>query len=116
MFRAGGVGVGAGASRASLGELAARVPFATLAPDDPLVLSANAYALAARGQCYVFYLYDGGTARIDLRAGSGPFAVEWFDPRDGSRHPAPPARGGRIKAFAAPSPGDWVLYLHKQIP
>jgi hypothetical protein len=115
-FMAGAAGVGTGAGLANLGRFAALVPFATLAPDDPLVLSANAYALAARGRCYVFYLYDGGAVRVDLRAGSGPFAVEWFDPRDGSRHPAPPARGGRIEAFAAPSPGDWVLYLHKEIP
>jgi hypothetical protein len=115
-FMAGAAGVGTGASLAHLGELAALVPFAALAPDDALVLSGNAYALAARGQAYVVYLYDGGTVRVDLRAGSGTFAVEWFDPRDGSRHPVPPARGGRIKAFAAPSPGDWVLYLHKEIP
>jgi Domain of unknown function (DUF5060)/Putative collagen-binding domain of a collagenase len=112
-FLAGAAGVGTGASLSHLGAFAARVPFAAMEPADALVLGGSAYALVDPGRAYVFYLYDGGTMRVDLRAASGPLQAEWYDPRDGSSRPLPAAQGGRVKTFLAPSLEDWVLYIHK---
>jgi hypothetical protein len=112
-FMAGAAGVGTGASLANLGRFAARVPFASMDPADGLVLAGKAYALADPRRAYVFYLYDGGTVRVNLRGASGALRVEWYDPRDGSSHPRPNASGGKVEAFAAPSREDWVLYIHK---
>ncbi|MEO6192082.1 MAG: DUF5060 domain-containing protein [Thermoanaerobaculia bacterium] len=112
-FMAGAAGVGTGADLGNLGKLAARVPFASMVPAAPLVLSGNAYALAEPKHAYVFYLYNGGTVRVNLRGAPGPLRVEWYDPRAGTFHPRPPAVGGKVKAFAAPSREDWVLYIHK---
>lgn len=112
-FLAGAAGVGTGADLGHLARFAARVPFARMAPEDGLVLAGNAWALADRGSAYVFQLWDGGTVRIDLRRASGPFTVEWFDPRDGSFRPVPSAHGGRVKTFTAPTRDDWILYIHK---
>ena len=112
-FLAGAAGVGTGADLAHLARFAARVPFARMAPEDDLVLAGNAYALADPENAYVFQLWDGGTVRIDLRRASGPFTVEWFDPREGSFRPVPSAHGGRVKTFTAPTRDDWILYIHK---
>jgi hypothetical protein len=96
-----------------LGRFAARVPFAGMAPADGLVLAGGAWALAALGNAYVFYLYGGGTVRVDLRAASGPLQAEWYDPRDGSSRPLPAAAGGEVETFIAPSREDWIIYIHK---
>ncbi|HEY4565605.1 MAG TPA: putative collagen-binding domain-containing protein, partial [Thermoanaerobaculia bacterium] len=96
------------------GRFAARVPFAEMAPADGLVLGGNAWALAAPGSAYVFFLYGGGTVRVDLRAASGPLQAEWYDPRDGSSHLLPVVVVGEgVESFTAPSQEDWVLYLHR---
>ena len=115
-FLAGAAGVGTGASLGHLGRFAARVPFAEMAPADGLVLGGSAWALAAPGSAYVFYLYGGGTVRVDLRAASGPLQAEWYDPRDGGSRPLPAAEGGGVETFTAPSQDDWALYLHRGIP
>jgi hypothetical protein len=113
-FLAGAAGVGTGASLGNLGRFVARVPFAEMEPADGLVLGGGAWALAAPGSAYVFYLYGGGSVRVDLRAASGPLQAEWYDPRDGSSRPLPAAAGGGVKELIAPSPEDWVLYIHRQ--
>ena len=112
-FLAGAAGVGTGASLGNLGRFAARVPFAGMEPADGLVLGGSAWALAAPGSAYVFYLYSGGTIRVDLRAAAGPLQAEWYDPRDGSSRPLPAVAGGGVETFIASSQDDWVLHLHK---
>ncbi|MFL6235589.1 MAG: DUF5060 domain-containing protein [Thermoanaerobaculia bacterium] len=112
-FLAGAAGVGTGASLGHLGRFAARVPFAAMEPADALVLGGGAWALAAPGSAYVFYLYGGGTVRVDLRGASGPLQAEWYDPRDGGSRPLPSVAGGEVRTFTVPSPEDWVLYLHR---
>jgi hypothetical protein len=110
-FLAGAAGVGTGASLGPLGRFAARVPFAAMAPADGLVLGGSAWALAAPGSAYIFYLPSGGTVRVDLRPASGTLQAEWYDPRDGSSHPLPSLAGGQVETFTAPSQEDWVLSL-----
>ena len=90
-----------------------RVDFARMAPDQPLVLSGSAYSLAERGRAYVFYLYSGGTVRVDLRGSTGTLIAEWYDPRTGAYRSAPSASGGTTPSYTVPASGDWVLYIHK---
>lgn len=112
-FTGGAAGVGTGAYLAHLVTFTQRVDFARMAPDQPLVLSGGAYALAERGRAYVFYLYNGGTVKADLRGTTGTFIAEWYDPRTGATRSAPAASGGTTPSYTVPASGDWVLYIHK---
>lgn len=112
-FTGGAAGVGTGAFLRHLAKFASLSGFARMDPADHLVLSGGAYALAEEGRAYVIYLYDGGTVRLDLRGASGRFAVDWYDPRDGSFHRTSPVMGDRVHIFTAPSQDDWTLYIHK---
>lgn len=112
-FTAGAAGSGTGAFLAPLSSFAAQVDFERMDPADALALSGNAYVLAEGGTAYVLYLYDGGTARVDLRGVSGNFEARWYDPRAGAFQPAGTTTGGQERSFTAPAGGDWVLYLLK---
>jgi hypothetical protein len=113
-FLSGAAGIGTGGSIANLMKfLQAGVRFERMTPDKNLVLSGGAYALAEKGSAYVFYLYNGGTAKVDLRGGTGTFIAEWYDPRNGSFRSAGVAAGGATPSFTAPASGDWVLYVHQ---
>jgi hypothetical protein len=111
-FTAGAAGVGTGAFLEHLVAFVSRVDFARMEPADTLVSVGRAYALAERGRAYVFYLYDGGTVRVDLRGAAGNFKAEWYNPRNGRFRPAPAVAGGKTRVFKAPSVEDWVLYVH----
>jgi hypothetical protein len=43
----------------------------------------NGMCLALPGEIYSLYLPDGGSGMLDLSHTTGPFNVEWFDPRNG---------------------------------
>lgn len=52
--------------------------------------------------------------RLELRAASGFFAVEWYDPGTGESRPAANVEGGRMLELRAPWAGtDVVLYLKR---
>ncbi len=110
-FTAGAAGTGTGAFLRPLADFVATVDFERMAPDDALVTSGGAYALAKVGQTYVFYLHDGGTIGADLRGVTGTFRVDWFDPRTGVFQVGAAVTGGAIRSFTAPGTGDWVLRL-----
>jgi hypothetical protein len=112
-FTAGVAGTGTGAYLAPLATFAAKVPFQTLSPDDALVRSGGAYALAQAGKAYVLYLYDGGTASVDLSAATGTLTAQWFDPRTGAWKTPFYTAGGGVRSFTAPAAGDWALYIHR---
>jgi hypothetical protein len=112
-FTAGAAGVGTGAFLEHLVKLAALVDSSRMEPADPLVLVGRAYALAERGRAYVFYLYEGGLIRVNLRGAAGLFKAEWYNPRDGSFQTAATVPGGRTQVFRSPSAEDWVLHIHK---
>ena len=61
-------------------------------------------------------VFDGlkKTVSVDLSAASAPLAVEWFNPRTAETILAGTTRGGTIKEFTVPFPGDAVLYIHAQ--
>ncbi|MHC4424311.1 MAG: putative collagen-binding domain-containing protein, partial [Planctomycetota bacterium] len=55
------------------------LPFSQMSPDDSLV--STGWCLAKPGQVYAVYLPDGGTADLNLAAGS--YTVQWYNPRAG---------------------------------
>jgi hypothetical protein len=112
-FTAGAAGSGTGAFLKPLATFVEQVDFEKMDPANPLALSGNAYALAETGLAYVFYLYNGGTLRADLRSVSGTFEARWFDPRAGVFQAAGSVAGGAERSFTAPPGGDWVLHLRK---
>lgn len=112
-FTGGAAGVGTGSYLKHLVSFTRAVPFERMDPDQALVLSGGAYALAQRGSAYVFYLYSGGTARVDLRGTTGTFTAQWYDPRTGAWRAAPAAAGGTTPSYTAPAGGDWVLYIRR---
>jgi len=77
-------------------------------------LASSRYCLANPGEEYLVYLPEGGSVTLNLRAGAGPFAVEWFLPQINRTFPGPhPLPGGDYVVTAAPFTGDAVLYLKK---
>lgn len=113
-FMAGAAGVGTGHDLAYLAMFAASVRFERMEPAGPLVVAGGAYAMAEKGRAYVFYLFDGGAVRVNLRGIRGaPLVVEWHDPRTGAVQRGPRIKGGRVFSFQAPPGGDWVLYIRK---
>jgi hypothetical protein len=113
-FTSGVAGIGTGGYIANLMRfLETGVRFERMNPDKTLVLSGGAYALAEKGTAYVFYLYNGGTAKVSLLGASGTFTAQWYDPRNGTFQAAGAAAGGTTPSFTAPAAGDWVLYLHR---
>ncbi len=101
-------------------ELAERVDLASMKPR--IDIASSKYCLAAEGEAYLVYLpvhrqkeqkeLVKKTVSVDLSAAAAPLAVEWFNPRTAETILAGTTRGGTIKAFTAPFPGDAVLYLH----
>lgn len=112
-FTGGAAGVGTGGYLKYLVSFTQAVPFQLMDPDQALVLSGGAYALAQKGTAYVFYLHSGGTAKIDLRGATGTFTAQWYDPRTGAWKAAPAAAGGTTPAYTVPASGDWALYIRK---
>ena len=112
-FTGGAGGVGTGSYLQHLVTFTQQVPFQTMNPSDALATSANAYVLAQPGTAYVFYLYNGGTVKADLRGATGTLIAQWYDPRTGAFRSAPSVTGGAVRSFTAPASGDWVLYLRK---
>jgi hypothetical protein len=74
-------------------------------------LASTKYCLVNPGQQYLVYLPEGGAATVDLSDAEGELAVEWFSPSSGETTVAAPISGRAGVDFAAPFPGDAVLYL-----
>jgi Domain of unknown function (DUF5060)/Putative collagen-binding domain of a collagenase len=113
-FTGGAAGVGTGSYLKYLVNFTKQVPnWHLMDPADSLVRSGAAYGLGLTGSAYVFYLYNGGTASIDLTKATGTLTVRWYDPRTGVFKAATTVSGGVARNFTAPASGDWVLYIRK---
>jgi hypothetical protein len=110
-FASGAAGSGTGAYLKPFSQFVKTVPFERMAPADDLVITGAAYVLAEEGASYVAYLYQGGTAAINLTEVSGTVEVDWFNPRTGAFQDAPSVSGGAARSFTAPGAGDWALRL-----
>jgi hypothetical protein len=110
------LGLPGAVSMRHLAELMATLPWWTFVPAPELIAAqpgkgdARLTVAAARGdggQLGIVYVPRGSHLRLTLDAAEAPRAV-WFDPRDGSRRPAPIAPDG---AVPTPDGEDWVLLL-----
>lgn len=89
---------------------AERMNLAAMTPQNRL--ASTKYCLADPGKEYLVYLSGGGAVTVDLSAGKGDLAVEWFDPDRGKTVAAgDKASGGARREFKAPFAGAAVLYL-----
>ncbi len=97
------------------------LPFAQMEAADGLLGGAGTgnYVLAKAGDTYAVYLSNGGSPALDLSAAPGPFAVRWYDPRNGG--PLRVGSVGGVLGGASVSLGDapnlpnqdWVVLLSK---
>ena len=101
-----------------------RIPFWEMEPSDDLVGNPagdnRRYAFAKRGEVYLVYLPEGGSAELDLSGAAGGFTVSWLDPRAGGALQAGPVRevagGGRVGLGTPPSDaaGDWLAVVRRR--
>jgi hypothetical protein len=112
-FTAGLAGVGTGVFLPALVTFVANVDVDRMGPDDVLVLSGTALALAERGRQYVVYLPTGGSVTLDLSHTTGSFQARWFDPSTGVFQSPITVSAGASLAMTAPASDDWTLYLRR---
>jgi hypothetical protein len=79
-------------------------------------LPSTQYCLANPGGEYLIYLPDGGNVTVELSEATGSFAVEWFNPREGTATDGGTSAGGDKVDFTVPFDGDAVLYLILEQP
>ncbi len=99
-----------------------QIPFWEMAPADALVGNADSrpndkYCLAKKGETYVVYLANGGSAQLDLSEAKGDFKVRWFDPRAGGALQSgsvKSVKGGRKVSLGNPPSDpkqDWAVLV-----
>lgn len=100
-----------------------RLPFWEMTNANALVGNAtndnSRYCLARRGEVYVVYLPEGGTATLDLGETRASFEVHWYNPRAGG-----PLQRGKVERVTGPGPvalgappaephEDWVVLVRR---
>lgn len=96
-----------------------QIPFWEMAGADRLIGNTEGdndrYCLAKPGEVYLVYLPGGGKAEIDLRDETGPFALRWFNPREGGPMKAADTAvpGGKTSTLTAPDEHDWLAVLRR---
>ena len=96
-------------------EFAERIDLASMTPHTEI--ASSGYCMASEGEEYLVYLPADDdrsvekTVSVDLSAASAAVTVEWFNPRTAETILAGTTRGGTIKEFTAPFPGEAVLYI-----
>jgi hypothetical protein len=81
-------------------------------PDDGLVRSGHAFALASAKELAA-YLPAGGEITLDLAGIAGDLTARWYDPREGTfREPSSLRGGGRVE-LSAPDTNDWALLIQR---
>jgi Putative collagen-binding domain of a collagenase len=84
-----------------------------MTPDDALVRSGTAYAMASSAQLAA-YLPRGGRVLLDLSRMRGSLQAQWYNPRGGSFGESFGVDGGRTHEFKAPDENDWGLLLQRR--
>ena len=98
------------------------LPFQEMQTADHLALANTGYTFAKPGDTYCIYLPSGGNTRLNLEGHRGPFAVDWFDPRDGGelqRGSVETVWGpGLVEVGEPPSKParDWVCLVRRTQP
>lgn len=84
-----------------------------MTPDDALVRSGTAYAMASSAQLAA-YLPRGGRVLLDLSRMGGSLQAQWYNPRGGSFGESFGVDGGQPREFKAPDEDDWGLLLQRR--
>ncbi len=97
------------------------LPYWQMQPEHTLVNRTAAYCMRKPGEVYAVYLPDTEQATIDLRATTGEFKVQWYDPLNGGAlHPGTvqTVQGGKITSLGNPpqrnvdgDQKDWVCLI-----
>jgi hypothetical protein len=91
------------------------LPFAKMTNQNEWVT--DGMCLALPGELYSVYLPDGGTGMLDLSHTTGPFNVEWYDPRNGGallQGTISEVTGGKAVSIGLPpadADQDWVCLI-----
>jgi len=89
------------------------VRFWEMAPDDALVKSGVAYAMASDKELVAF-LPSGGKVTLDLAKLKGTLKARWYNPRDGKFGQEFNVAASKQTDFASPDEQDWALYISGQ--
>jgi len=73
----------------------------------------NGYCFAEKGETYVLYLENGGSATLELGPFLGLFSTQWLNPRTGDRFNGNMIDGGETVTLEAADPNDWVVYIKR---
>ncbi len=77
------------------------------------------YGFAKANEIYLIYLPSGDTTNLDLSGASGPFAVSWFDPRNGGplkKGSISTVNGGSSVSLGTPPDNateDWLAVVRR---
>ncbi|MBI4582943.1 MAG: hypothetical protein HY717_02745 [Planctomycetes bacterium] len=82
-------------------------------PDDALVKSGDAFALASATELAA-YLPGGGSVKLEVKGLEGPLRARWFNPREGRYGETITVDRGQEREFKAPEGGDWALLLERR--
>ena len=103
-----------------------KIPFWEMQPADELVGNSigaeSYYCLAKPGELYLVYLPWGDVSAIDLRAVTGKYSVQWFNPRTGGpliEGPVKTLQGGlrtRIGLPPTEQEEDWLIVIRREKP
>lgn len=100
-----------------------KIPFAMMTSDNGLIGNEkdnhSKYCFAKKGEIYLVYLPDGGTAELDLSGTTGAFTLLWFNPREGGEMRKGSVTsvqgGGKVSLGQAPADvdEDWLVVVRR---
>ena len=74
----------------------------------------RAFLAAKRGEKYVVFLPEGGSARVDLKGCQGSFQVHWIDVTTGEWDKKDEVRGNAVVAITSPDSGPWLAAMSRR--
>jgi CubicO group peptidase (beta-lactamase class C family) len=83
-------------------------------PDHSLLVDREpekAFLTANRGEKYVVFLPQGGSARVNLKGSQGTFQVQWIDVSTGEWGKKDEVRGNAVVTISAPDSGSWIAAI-----
>ncbi len=100
-----------------------KIPFAMMTSDNGLIGNEkdnhSKYCFAKKGEIYLVYLPDGGTAELDLSGTTDAFTLLWFNPREGGEMRKGSVTsvqgGGKVSLGQAPADvdEDWLVVVRR---
>jgi len=83
-----------------------------MTPDDAIVKSGAAYAMASESELMA-YLPSGGSMTLELAKLTGRLKARWYNPLDGKFGKVFEVQAGDAQEFKAPNDHDWAMLIKK---